>query len=208
MCVQTRNQPWERPAVAEDVPILRSHFPGIDFHAMLEAMSVDGCVPLTADLVLFAGILSVEPDKRGVRYVPFAGIDLNDPTAPTVVKIPEMDGIVEWMENTALGSYMWQKASQWAEANHGCRVEFSMDCGCGGVTTEQYANGTWRNWVRAFNVSRRYAYGRTNIEYRSTIRGTDITSDQLNMWRRMRAALHAIPAVVHDEELVLVGAAA
>jgi len=207
MCVQTRNQPWERPAVAEDVPILQGHFPGIDFGGMLKAMSVDGCVPLTADLVLFAGILSVEPDKRGVKYVPFAGIDLNDPTAPTVIKIPEMDGIVEWMENTALGSYMWQKASDWAEQTHGCRVEFSMDCGCGGVTTEQYTNGTWRNWVRAFNESRRHAYGRTNIEYRSTIHGTDITPDQLLMWRRMRAALQALPAIVRDEELVLANVA-
>jgi len=207
MCVQTRNQPWERPAVAEDVPILQGHFPGIDFGGMLKAMSVDGCVPLTADLVLFAGILSVEPDKRGVKYVPFAGIDLNDPTAPTVIKIPEMDGIVEWMENTALGSYMWQKASDWAEQTHGCRVEFSMDCGCGGVTTEQYTNGIWRNWVRAFNVSRRHAYGRTNIAYRSTIRGTDITPDQLLMWRRMRAALQALPAIVRDEELVLANVA-
>jgi len=203
MCVQTRNQPWERPAMAEDVPLLQNHFPGIDFAGMLEAMSVDGCVPLTADLVLVAGILTVEPDDRGVRYVPFAGIDPDEPR--TVVKIPEMDGIVEWMENTALGSYMWQKASDWSEANHGCRIEFAMDCGCGCVTTEQYADGTWRNWVRAFNESRRHAYGRTNIAYRHSIRGTDITPGQLDMWRRMRAALHDLPAVVHDEDLALAG---
>jgi hypothetical protein len=207
MCVQTKNQPWERPAVAEDIPILRSHFPGIDFAGMLEAMSVDGCVPLATDLVLFAGILSVEPDKRGVRYVPFAGIDLDNPTAPTVVKIPEMNGIVEWMENTALGTYMWKQASNWSEKHYGCRVEFSMDCGCGGVRPEQYANGEWRNWVRAFNKSRRHAYGRTNIEHHQTIHGTDINLDQLFMWRRMRAALKALPVVVHNEELALVGAA-
>ena len=204
MCVQTRDAAFERPANRDDLPILARHFPGIDFAGMLDAMSVDGCVPLTADLVLFAGILSIPADDLGIKFVPFAGMV---PGTRTVVKIPEMDGIVEWMENTALGSYLWARASDWAERNHGCRIEFAMDCGCGGVRTEHYANGTWRKWVRRFNETRRIAYGRTNVEYRDTIAGTDITQAQHSMWRRMRTALLSLPAVgVPDEELVLTAA--
>lgn len=191
MCVETKNRAWERPAEETDIPILSKHFPFINFNGMLEAMSVDGCVPLTTDLVLFAGILSAERDDLGMRYIPFAG---RDPRAPQmVVKLSVMDGIVDWMENTALGSYMWQAGSQWAEQEYGCKVEFSMNCGCGSVCCESYENGAWPEWVRRFNESRRLMYGRTNIERRSSIEGTDITKDQLLMWVRMRNALEALP---------------
>lgn len=194
MCVETKNLAWERPATEMDIPILAKHFLGINFKGMLEAMQVDGCVPLTTDLVLFAGILSAERDDLGMRYVPFAG---RDPRTPqTVVKLSIMDGIVEWMENTALGSYMWQAASRWAEKEYDCKVEFSMNCGCGSVCCESYENGAWPEWVRRFNESRRDMYGRTNVELRSTIEGTDITKEQLHMWHRMRTALEALPQQV------------
>ncbi len=191
MCVETKNLAWERPAEETDIPIFTKHFPGIDFRGMLEAMSVDACVPLTSDLALFAGILSVERDDLGMRFVPFAGKSSESPQA--VVKLSIMEGIVDWMENTALGSYMWQAGSQWAEKEHGCRVEFSMNCGCGSVCCESYENGDWISWVRRFNESRRHLYGRTNVIWQSTIEGTDITKDQFHTWKRMRTVLETLP---------------
>ncbi len=146
MCVQTANRNWERPAKANDITQLEKYFPEVNFKGMLKAMSVDGCIPLTTDLVLFAGILTVDMDDLGMRFVPFAGIDSSNPT--TVVKHTIMDGIVDWMENTALGSYMWKLASEWAEKEYGCRIEFSMNCGCGSVALEAYENGNWPLWVQ------------------------------------------------------------
>lgn len=201
MCVQTKNLPWERPAEETDIPILENYFPGINFKGMLKAMSVDGCVPLTTDLVLFAGILSADMDELGMRSVPFAGAN---PLMPqTVIKLYIMEDIVEWMENTALGSYMWQKASQWATEQYGCKVEFSMNCSCGSVCCESYENGAWPEWVRRFNASRRLMYGRTNIVWQTRIEGTDITESQFQMWRRMRAALEALPAVSNIPDLLM-----
>lgn len=191
MCVQTKNLAWERPAEESDISILEQYFPGINFKGMLEAMSIDGCVPLTTDLVLFAGILTVEPDDLGMRTVPFAGIDATDPQ--TVIKLTVMEHIVEWMENTALGSYMWRAASDWAEKEYGCKIEFSMNCACGTVLCESYVNGNWVEWVRRFNTSRKHAYGRTNIVWQDTIDGTDITHDQYQVWRKMRGTLEALP---------------
>lgn len=193
MCVQTKNLPWERPAEETDLPIFEKFFPGINFRGMLKAMSIDGCVPLTSDLALFAGILTVEQDDLGMRFIPFAGINTQDPR--TVVKLNVMENIVEWMENTALGGYMWRAASEWAEKEYGCKVEFSMDCGCGSVCCEAYENGNWVQWVRCFNESRRHAYGRTNIIWQEGIEGTDITVDQLYTWRRMKGVLEALPYV-------------
>jgi hypothetical protein len=192
MCVQTKNLPWERPAEESDIPYFERQFPGINFSGMLKAMSVDGCVPLTSDLALFAGILSVEEDDLGMRNIPFAGIDLQNPS--TVVKLNVMENIVEWMENTALGGYMWRAASDWAEQEYGCKVEFSMDCGCGSVCCESYDNGNWVRWVRRFNESRRHAYGRTNIRWQEGIVGTDITLNQFHIWHRMKEVLESLPA--------------
>ena len=207
MCVQTANKPWERPAEAQDFPILAKHFPGIDFRGMHSAMSVDGCVPLTTDLALIGAILSSESDDLNMRFVPFAGLDQR-PDKATVVTIPEMDNIVEWMENTALGGYMWRKASEWSERDHGRRIEFSMNCGCGSVGLECYANGDWQAWVNRFNASRRNVYGNTHTERRFTIEGTDITSSQLMMWRRIRTVLEELPAVAAKTEAVEVVATA
>jgi hypothetical protein len=207
MCVQTANKPWERPAEVQDFPILAKHFPGINFHGMHSAMSVDGCIPLTTDLVLVAAILSSEADDLDMRFVPFAGLDQR-PGKATVVTIPEMDNIVEWMENTALGGYMWRKGSEWSERNHGRRIEFSMNCGCGSVGLECYTNGKWQTWVNRFNASRCRAYGKTNTERRLTIDGTDIAFSQLMMWRRIRTALEELPAVAAKTETAEVVACA
>jgi hypothetical protein len=198
MCVQTKNQAWERPVEESDLPIFEKHFPGINFKGMFDAMSVNGCVPLTADLALFAGILTVETDDLGIGFVPFAGKDLRTPQ--TVVKLDIMEDIVDWMENTALGSYMWQEASKWAEQEYGCRVEFAMLCGCKKVSFESYENGTLIQWVRRFNESRGSLYGRTHIVWQSSIEGTDITADQFHTWVRIRNALEALPYVNSKEE--------
>ena len=198
MCVQTKNQAWERPAEESDLPILEKHFPGIDFKGMLDAMSMDGCVPLTVDLALFAGILTVEKDDLGMGFVPFSGKDLRTPQ--TVVKLNIMEDIVDWMENTALGSYMWRLASHWAEQKYGCKVEFAMNCSCGSVCCESYENGNWIQWVRRHNESRRTLYGRTDVIWQSSIEGTDITPDQFHTWVRIRNALEALPYVNTKEE--------
>ena len=181
----------------EDIPVFERHFPGIDFREVLEAMSVDGCVPLTADIAIVGATLSMQADDLGIRFFPFTGVDL---ATTTCVQIPEMDNIVEWMENTALGSYMWQKASDWMERRHGCRLEFAMNCGCGVVGTEQYANGAWREWIRRFNTARSAVYGRTNIERRQTIDGTTMTEAQRRMWTRVRAVLESLPAIAEEAE--------
>jgi hypothetical protein len=160
-------------------------------------MSVDGCVPLTADLAILGATLSMQGDDLGVRFFPFTGVDV---ATRTCVKIPEMDNIVEWMENTALGSYMWQKANDWMERSHGCRLEFAMNCGCGVVRMEQYASGAWCKWVRRFNEAHRTVYGRTNMERRASIKGTTMTEAQRKSWKRVRAVLEALPAVAEEAE--------
>ncbi len=197
MCITTKNQAWERPAEEADIPVFEKHFPNINFRGMFDAMRVDGCVPLTVDFVLFAGILSVEKDDLGMRFLPFSGSHSTD--AQTVVKLSVMEGIVDWMENTALGSYMWRVASEWATEEYGCKVEFSMNCGCGAVCSESYKNGDWVRWVRRFNGSRCHMYGRTTLVWQSTIEGTDITQGQFHMWQRMRAALEDLPAIVFNK---------
>lgn len=198
MCVQTANKPWERPAMLDDVPIFARHFPGIDFRGAIEAMSVDGCVPLTADLAILGATLSAPRDDLGIGFLPFTAIEVS---SRTCVRIPEMDNIVGWMENTALGSYMWQKANEWMEQNHDCRLEFAMNCGCGSVRSENYANGNWQRWVQRFNEVRRTVYGRTRIECRNSIAGTTMTKAQRTMWRRIRATLEELPAVAERTEI-------
>lgn len=198
MCVETKNRSWERPAEKVDLPVFEKYFPGINFKEMYAAMSVDGCLPLTVDLALFAGILSVEKDELGMRFLPFAGINSTNPR--TVIKLSIMEGIVDWMENTALGSYMWRAGSLWSLQEYGCRVEFAMNCGCGSVCSESYENGKWSQWVRRFNESRRHTYGRTNVVWQSSIEGTDITQNQFHVWRRIRALLTALPALNDDNE--------
>lgn len=202
MCVQTANKPWERPATAQDFPILAKSFPGIDFHGMHSAMSVNGCVPLATDLILLAAILKSEQDNLGMRFLPFSGIDRQS-ASPKTVTIPEMDNIVEWMENTALGGYMWREASKWSEQTYGRRIEFSMNCGCGSVSVQSYSNGNWEQWVSNFNSDRRHIYGRTNTERRLTSEGTDITPSQLTMWQRIRATLEALPAIAASEAVAV-----
>lgn len=207
MCVQTANKAWERPATAQDFPILAKSFPGIDFAGMHAAMSVHGCVPLTTDLVLLAAIIQSKEDHLGMRFLPFSGVDQR-PGAVTVVTIPEMDNIGEWMENTALGGYMWRKASEWSEKNHNRRIEFSMNCGAGSVGVECYSNGNWEQWVQNFNESRRHVYGRTSTQRRLTAEGTDIQPWHVSMWRRIRSALEDLPAIVAKTETVEVVATA
>ena len=198
MCVQTKNQSWERPAVESDLPIFEKHFPGIHFKDMFDAMSLDGCVPLTTDLALLAGVLTVDEDNLGIGFVPFSGKDLRTPQ--TVVKLDIMEDIVDWMENTALGSYMWRAASRWTERVYGYRIEFAMNCGCKKVRCDSFENGVLLQWVRRFNESRKSLYGRTNVITQTSIEGTDISFDQFRTWVRMRNVLEALPYVNVEEE--------
>jgi hypothetical protein len=203
MCVQTNHSPWERPAAPEDLPIFGRRFPGIDFRAAFEAMSVDGCVPLTADLAIVGATLSTPEDDLGVRFLPFTAVDVD---RKTCVKIPEMDDIVPWMENSALGTYMWREASAWMEREHGCRIEFAMNCGCGSVRTASYANGDWRHWVRRFNEVRKDLYGLTEVARRDSIAGTTMTEAQRTMWKRIRATLAELPDIRQETGLGRVAA--
>lgn len=195
MCVQTAEKPWERPATKQDCAVLARYFPGIpeaDLQAVFEAMSEDGGVPLATDLVLLGAVLSIDPDEFGIRSIPFTAVDLR---TNTCVKIPEMDNIVEWMENSALGSHMWRKANEWLEQTYDCRVEFTMDCGCGIVPIEHFADGRYQQWIRRFNDERRTIYGRTNVERRDSIGGTTMSINERFMWEYIRTTLEALTTV-------------
>jgi len=193
MCVDTKGYPWERPAVESDIPVIESHFPGVDFSGLLEAMSQDGAQPLTTDLVLAGAMLNSSQDDLGMKYVPFSGLE---GSTRRMVKLPVMDQVVEWCENSALGTDMWQHASDWCEKSHNGRFHFAMNCGCGCVSREAYADGRWQAWKERFNRSRADVFGRTTVVRRdiNSIEGTDITASQLHMWYRMRSCLEALVA--------------
>jgi len=199
MCVNTQNHAWERPATVQDCAVFARHFPGVDFVGILNAMSQDKAVPLTTDLALMGAMLATSADDLGMRYVPFCGAEKD---SQNVVKLPVMEQIVDWFENTALGSDMWKNASDWSERTTGMRVHFAMNCGCGLVATTSYRNGQWTAWKERFNASRSHLFGRTTVVRRvsDTLEGLDITPAQLDIWRRVRAALEALPAVVSQQD--------
>src|SRR5688572_17908099 len=119
MCVNTKNYHWERPALEADYEILGNYFPGIDFKGLLTAMSKDKARPLTSDLVLVGALIHSSTNEFGIRSVPFSCIE---ELTQNIVKLPVMDQIVEWFENSALGTDMWQNASDWMESHYGARV--------------------------------------------------------------------------------------
>jgi hypothetical protein len=193
MCVNTKNYAWERPARVEDCAIISEHFSNIDFQGLLTAMSQDNAYPLTSDLVLVGAMMHTPADDLGMRPVPFTCINLK---TREVVKLPVMEQIVDWFENTALGSDMWQHASDWTEKKNGTRVHFAMNCSCGLVETAAYHDGRWQAWKVRFNQSRSDLYGRTRIGDWPTnsIEGLDITPQQFEMWQRIRNCLEALSA--------------
>lgn len=189
MCVDTKGYEWERPATQADCAVMSEHFTGVDFKGLLNAMSQDGAKPLTTDLALVGAMMHTPPDDRGMRYVPFTAVETNG--SQNVVKLPVMDQIVEWFENSALGSDMWKNASDFCEKQMGARVHFAMNCGCGLVAVAAYKNGQWQAWKERFNASRAHLFGRTTVIHRKTdsILGLDITKAQLEIWQRLRACL-------------------
>lgn len=198
MCVDSKGYTWERPATYGDCAVLAEHFPQINFASLLAAMSKDGAVPLTTDLALVGAMMHTQPDDRGMRTVPFSAIETV--RSQNVIKLPVMDQIVEWFENSALGTDMWNNASDWCEAEMGARVHFAMNCNCGLVATSAYTNGVWQSWKERFNASRAHLYGRTKVVTRKTdsIDGLDMTFAQLAMWKRIRKCLEALPAVATE----------
>lgn len=199
MCVNTKNYDWERPAVESDCGIFSRFFPGVDFKGLLAAMSLDGAKPLTSDLALVGAMMHTPADDGGMRYVPFSAVNKK---TRDIVKLPVMDQIVEWFENTALGTDMWKNASDWCERQNGTRVHFAMNCGCGLVATTAYTNGQWTNWKKRFNASHADLYGRTRVTQRGvdSIADLDMTQAQLKMWKRIRECLEALPAEKISEE--------
>ncbi len=199
MCVDTKNHDWERPARKSDCAILALHFSAVDFDGLLDAMSRDDARPLTADLALVGGALSLAPDEHGMRFLPFSGMEDNGST--NIVKLPVMDQIVEWFENSALGTDMWKNASDFLEEQSELRVHFAMNCGCKVVPVSAYADGKCTAWKRHFNRSRSHLFGRTTVVRRETnsLAGLDITKAQLMMWHRIRKCLEALPAATVAE---------
>ena len=124
MCVDAKGYDWERPAVEADCAVMGEHFPGVDFSGLLAAMSKDDAKPLTADLALVGAMMHTEADSLGMRYVPFSAIDQN---TRDIVKLPVMDQVSDWFENSALGTDMWNNASDWCEKEMGARVHFAMN---------------------------------------------------------------------------------
>ncbi len=201
MCVNTKGYNWERPATYGDCAVLAEHFPNTNFTGLLTAMSQDGAKPLTVDLALVGAMMHTEADDRGMRYVPFTAVETNG--SQNVVKLPVMEQVTDWLENSALGTDMWNNASNWCENEMGTRVHFAMNCGCGLVAVSAYKNGLWQSWKERFNASRAHLFGRTSVVTRSTnsIEGLDITEAQLAMWQRIRQCLEALPAVSAQPEL-------
>lgn len=194
MCVDTKELAWERLAIESDCAVMAEHFPGVDFNGLLDAMSEDGAKPLTTDLALVGAMMHTQPDARGMRYVPFTAVEQNG--SRNAVKLPVMEQVSEWFENSALGTDMWKNASDFCEKQMGARVHFAMNCGCGLVAVSAYKDGKWAAWKRDFNESRAHMYGRTHIVRRDAndITGLDVTPAQLAIWQRIRACLAALPA--------------
>lgn len=194
MCVNTTSQNWERPAVNEDCAILARFFPGVDFEGLLQAMSTDGAKPLTSDLVLVGAVLNMPADDLGVKSVPFSALNLE---TREVVKLPIMDQIVEWFENTGLGTDMWHNASDWCEREKGVRVHFTMNCRCPAVPRAAIEDGRWTAWKRRDNARHADIFGRSRVVRRDTdsLENLDMTAAALMMWRRIRMCLEALPAV-------------
>ena len=200
MCVDTKGYDWERPAMRSDCAALAEHFPDVDFNGLLDAMSKDGAKPLTSDLALVGAMMHTPPDDRGMRYVPFAGVEKDG--SRNAVKLPVMDQIGPWFENSALGTDMWKNASDWCEKQMGARVHFAMNCGCGLVAVSAYKDGQWKSWKERFNASRAHLFGRTTVVRRDAdvIAGLDITEAQLAIWKRIRRCLEALPAAGKADE--------
>jgi hypothetical protein len=163
-------------------------------------MSKNGAKPLTSDLALVGAMMHTLPDDRGMRYVLFTGVEKG--SSCNVVKLPVMDQIAPWFENSALGTDMWKNASDWCEKKMGARVHFAMNCGCGLVAVSAYKDGQWKAWKERFNASRAHLFGRTTVVRRDAdvIVGLDITEPQLAIWKRIRRCLEALPAAIKADE--------
>ena len=199
MCVDTKNYAWERPATKSDCAIIASHFPGMDYEGLLNAMSKDEARPLTAHLVMLGAAIHAPMDEFGLQSVPFSVIETEKST--NTVQLPVMDQIVEWFENAAQGTEMWKNASDFCEARDGFRVHFGHNCDCHIVPVSAYADGTYSEAVRSFNRSRAHLFGRTTAVRRDTnsVEGLDITAAQLMLWHRIRQCIEALPAEATSE---------
>lgn len=145
--------------------------------------------------------MSTPPDELGMCYVPFVG--LNQRTRE-MVKLPVMEQVVDWCENSALGTDRGH-ASDWCEDWYGGRFHFAMNCGCGKVSSDAKKLGNWQLWKQRFNQSRADVFGRTRIvkQDSNSIEGLDITPSQLLMWYRIRQTLESLPRCVGQEILAV-----
>lgn len=192
MCVQKLGLNFEGPAQTTDFSVLHEAYPGIDFLQLHKAMSVYGFVPLATDLAMMGAVLNIPENAHGVQLLPFAGVRSSD---MAMVKLPVMEGIVGWLENTVLGSEMWKAASQYLSTHHGVELFFTMDCGCGVVAHRAMDNGQYYEWLTQFNTYRTSIFGRTDVVMlrNDDIADTDIESVQLHAWKQMRGVLFALP---------------
>ncbi len=197
MCVHERGFHWERPATHADCASMAQAFPNIDFPNAFKAMNVHGFTPLPTDLALLGGLLSSTADHDGIRSVPFSGFHAKK---KTIVKLVVMDGIVPWMENTALGTAMWRSVSEWTRETRGTVIEFTMKCSCIEVPLTCFNNERYGAWLSRYNASRQHTrgiFGQSGLPVMRTISGTDITPEQFRIWTRMRSALLSLESEQH-----------
>ena len=188
MCVQKKGYDFEGPTQLSDIALLAQQYPDIDFQGLNDAMSKYGFVPVAADLAMIATALTMQADQQGIRYLPFAAIRHSD---QAMVKLPVMEGIVGWLENTALGTDMWLSANSWLRQEHSAEVRFTMDCGCCIVPVAHLDNGVWQEWLVKFNQQRQAIYGRTDVVYlqHNSIEDNSMQAHQLSAWLKMRNVL-------------------
>lgn len=188
MCVQQKNHVFEGPAQTSDITILSKKYPNINFYELKNAMSKYGGLPLASDLAMIGAAMSLPKDDFGIRRFPLSAIRAQD---QCMIKLPVMKDIVDWLENSALGTDMWLAANEWLKANHGVTVRFTMNCDCNIVPEDAILDGRWAKWLTRFNQQRLSIYGRTHVVNLESDDITDLnmSSDQLDSWKVMREVL-------------------
>lgn len=185
MCVQSKGYDFEGPAQSSDLKILNKHYPLIDFSELLAIMSQHEFSPLASDLAMIGAVFHIDADQSGVRELPFTAINRQDQTK---FKLAAMEGIVEWMENSALASDMWIATNRWLRQHHQVEMRFTDNCGCCIIPTQMLDSGAWFTWLAEYNKERRSLRKLDQINYvnENNIHDNNLNDEQVQAWVKLR----------------------